>query len=258
MFQASTFLRAAAAAFALSLAACSTTVFPADAQTRPATTHAEITGPHDFIDPDETVLLLIDHQVGLTQLVRDISPEQYKDAVLGLAKGAKAMNIPVILTTSRDWGPNGQIMPELTQLFPEVEVIRRPGVINAYRWPDFRKAVEATGRKKVIIAAITGSTCLLFPALDMEEDGYEVFAVIDASGHMTEIEREVTIASLVQSGAEVRNWWSLIAELRADWRRDEAEGWPVAQVYGEHFPTYGYLMSTSMDYATGKMTPPAE
>ena len=71
-------------------------------------------------------------------------------------------------------------------------------------------------------------------------------------------EREVTIASLTHAGAEVRNWWSLIAELRADWRRDEAEGWPVAQVYGEHLLAYGYLMNTAMDYATGKMVAPID
>jgi len=239
------------------LSACAS-LAPQPAHAQSSVAYGENQGPHDFIDPEEAVLLLIDHQVGLTQLVRDISPEAYKDGVLGLAKSAKALDIPVILTTSRDWGPNGQLMPELTQLFPDVDVIRRPGVINAYRWPEFRRAVEATGRKKVIIAAITGSTCLLFPAIDMEKDGYEVFGVLDASGHMTDIEREVTTASLVQAGAEVRNWWSLVAELRADWRRYEADGWPIAGVYSEHFPTYGYLMNTSMDYASEKMVPPTE
>jgi hypothetical protein len=75
--------------------------------------------------------------------------------VLGLARTANTLDIPVLLTTSRDWGPNGPILPELADLLPDVEVIRRPGVVNAYRWrPAFREALGVTGRKKAMIAAV--------------------------------------------------------------------------------------------------------
>ena len=104
-------------------------------------------------------------------ITRDMRAEEFKCNVLGLAKTAQTLGLPVVLTTSRDWGPNGQIIPELKELFPDVEIIRRPGVINAYRWPAFREAVEATGRKKVFVAAFTTTTCLQFPALDMVLDG---------------------------------------------------------------------------------------
>jgi len=143
--------------------------------------YQENVGPRDALTPENSALLLIDHQVGLMQLVRDMMPEEFKNNVVGLAKTAKNFNLPVILTTSVDWGPNGPILPELQTLFPNIEVVRRPGVINAWRWPAFRKAVDDTGRKKLIIAGISDSTCLQFPSLDAVLEGYDVYAVIDAS-----------------------------------------------------------------------------
>lgn len=218
--------------------------------------YKENVGPTDVLTPENATLLLIDHQVGLLQLVRDMSPEEFKNNVLGLAKTGKAFELPVVLTTSRDWGPNGLLLPELKTLFPEVEVIRRPGVINAWRWPAFREAVEATGRRKLIIAGISDSTCLQFPALDAVREGFEVYGVIDASGAVSVLEREATIAALSQAGIKVRNWWSVGAELQADWRRDEAKGWPYAMVFREHLPSWGYLLDTSIAYDTGKMIMP--
>lgn len=222
-------------------------------------TFAENAGPADVLTPENSVLLLIDHQVGLMSMIDDMPAEQVKNSVLGLAEGAKTLGLPVLLTTSRDWGPNGQILPELAALFPDNEVIRRYGVINAYRWPAFREALEATGRKKVIVAGVTTSTCLQFPALDMVLDGYEVHGVIDASGSEApgQIVREAVVATLSQAGVKTRTWLSVIAELVADWRRDEAEGWPLAAgSVHNHLPAWGYLLDTSMDYATGKMTAP--
>lgn len=214
-------------------------------------------GPTDVLTPENSVLLLIDHQVGLMNIIRDISPEEVKGSVLGLAGSAKTLGIPTILTSSRDWGPNGQVIPELLALFPDVDVIRRPGVINAYRYPEFRAAIEKTRRKKVIIAGVTTTTCLQLPALDMIKDGYEVHGVIDASGSESVLAREAAIATLMQAGVKVRTWFGLVAEIVADWRRDEEKGWPLAAgAVHDHLPAWGYLLDTSMDYATGKMVPP--
>ncbi len=220
--------------------------------------YTENTGLYESLTPENSGLLLIDHQVGLMQLVRDMSPEEFKNNVVGLAKTAKLFGLPVILTTSVDWGPNGQILPELKQTFPDVPVIRRPGVINAWRWPAFREAIDAIDRKKLIIAAMTDSTCLQFPALDAVLQGFEVHGVIDASGAVSIHEREATISVLAQAGVKVRNWWSVAAELQADWRRDEARGWPMAMIFREHLPSWGFLLDTSMSYSRGEMTPPPE
>ena len=221
--------------------------------------YSENAGPAETLTPDNSVVLLIDHQVGLMQLIDDMPPEQAKNNVVGLAKAAKTLGLPVVLTTSRDWGPNGVIVPELKAVFPDVEVIRRPGVINAYRWPAFREALEATGRRKVIIAGVTDSTCLQFPSLDMVLDGYDVYAVIDASGAEApgELVRDATVATLAQAGVKVRTWFSVAAELVADWRRDEALGWPLAAgAVHDHVPAWGYLLDTDMGYLTGQMTAP--
>src|SRR5664280_3487007 len=210
--------------------------------------YKENVGPLDALTPENAALLLIDHQVGLMQLVRDMMPEEFKNNVMGLAKTAKIFDLPVILTTSVDWGPNGPILPELQTLFPNIEVIRRPGVINAWRWPAFRKAVDDTGRKKLIIAGISDSTCLQFPSLDAVLEGYDVYAVIDASGAVSVLEHEATIATLAQAGVKVRNWWSVGAELQADWRIDEAKGWPYAMIFREHLPSWGHLLDTATAY----------
>lgn len=228
---------------------------PAVAQERTAAASArENVGPAPTLTPDNTVLVLIDHQVGLAQLVHDQTPDEFRNNVLGLARAAKAMGIPVILTTSRDWGPNGPIFPELRAMFPDAPLIRRRGIINAYRDPEFRRAVEASGRRNVVIAAISTSTCLQFPALDMVRDGYTVHGVIDASGSVSETERNVTVATLAANRVIPRNWFSVMAEWRADWRRDEAAGWPVASGLTETLPVYGWLMTQSM----APTTPPAE
>jgi nicotinamidase-related amidase len=217
--------------------------------------YKENEGPHDNLTPENAVVLLIDHQVGLMNMIRDMSAEEVKNNVLGLARSAKTLGLPVILTTSRDWGPNGQTIPELRALFPEAEIIRRPGIINSYRYPPFRRAVEETGRRKVIIAAVTTTTCLQFPALDMALDGYDVHGVIDASGSESLIAREAAVATLAAAGVKIRTWFGLAAELIADWRRDEEQGWPLAAgAVHDHLPAWGYLLDTSMDYATGKMT----
>jgi nicotinamidase-related amidase len=218
--------------------------------------YKENMGPRDVLTSNNAALLLIDHQVGLMQLVRDISPEQFRNNILGLAKTAKLFELPVILTTSRDWGPNGPMLPELRKLFPDISVIRRTGVINAWRWPEFREAVDSLDRKKLIIAGLTDSTCLQFPALDAVLEGFEVHGVIDASGAVSKEEREATVSVLSQAGVKVRNWWSVAAELQADWRSDEDKGWPMAMIFREHLPSWGYLLDTSSAYEVGVMIPP--
>ena len=87
-----------------------------------------------------------------------------------------------------------------------------------------------------------------FPSLDAVLEGFEVNAIIDASGAVSFLEREATIAIIAQAGAKVRNWWSIGAELQADWRIDEAKGWPYAMVFREHLPSWGHLFDTATTY----------
>ena len=102
------------------------------------------------LNKDEAAVLLIDHQSGLTNLVQDFSPDDFKNNVLSLADAAKYFNLPTILTTSFEDGPNGPLVPELKELFPDAPYIARPGQINAWDNEDFVKAIKDTDKKQLI------------------------------------------------------------------------------------------------------------
>jgi nicotinamidase-related amidase len=137
---------------------------------------------YERLSPDNAALLLIDHQTGLLPLVRDWSEVELKNNVLALGKIAKIFNLPVIITSSYEQGPNGPLAHGVTELFPDVKVVKRQGEINAWDDPNFVKAVESTGRKKLIMAGIVTDVCIAFPALSAIEAGYDVIVAIDASG----------------------------------------------------------------------------
>ena len=132
-------------------------------------------------------------------------------------------------------------MPEITQVLGD-EVIEREGQINAWDSLAFKQAIEKTGRKKIIMAGIVTDVCLLFPALSAVEEGYDVYAVIDASGTWNKTVQEVTIQRLTQAGVKVTTWASVLAELMNDWRSEHGEA--LGQVLAEHTTKYGYVMNS--------------
>ncbi len=113
-----------------------------------------MTANYKRLDKDQAAVLLVDHQAGLLSLVRDIDPDRFKNNVLALGDLAKYFNLPTILTTSFENGPNGPLVPELKAQFPDAPFIPRPGQINAWDNDDFVKAVKATGRNQMIIAGV--------------------------------------------------------------------------------------------------------
>src|SRR6266496_3729521 len=136
---------------------------------------------------DNAALLLIDHQVGLFTGVRDIPVAELTHNVIGLAKAARVLGVPTIVTATSPemWGP---VIPELTQALPGISIINRT-TVNAFDEPRFAKAVEATGRKKLIIAGVSTEVCLALPAIYATGIGYDAYAVIDASGTFSETNR---------------------------------------------------------------------
>ncbi len=145
---------------------------------------------YNRLDKDNAAVLLVDHQTGLLSLVRDQDPDKFKNSVLALADLAKYFNLPTILTTSFEDGPNGPLVPELKETFPDAPFIARPGQINAWDNEEFVKAVKATGKKQLIIAGVVTEVCVAFPALSALEEGYEVFVITDASGTFNPITRD--------------------------------------------------------------------
>lgn len=137
---------------------------------------------YNRLNKDDVIVLLVDHQTGLISLVQDFSPNEFKNNVLALADLAKFFELPTILTTSFEQGPNGPLVPELKEMFPDAPYIARPGQINARDNEDFVKAIKATDRKQIIIAGVVTDVCVAFPTLSALAEGFDVFVVTDASG----------------------------------------------------------------------------
>jgi len=190
---------------------------------------------------DDAAMLLIDHQSGLISLVQDFTPGEFKNNVLALASVAKFFELPTILTTSFEDGPNGPLVPELKEAFPEVPYIARPGQINAWDNEDFVAAVEKTGCKQLIVAGVVTDVCVAFPTLSAIEAGYEVFVVTDASGTFNETVRHAAWDRMSAAGAQLMNWFSVACELHRDWRND-VEG--LGELLSNHIPPYRNLITS--------------
>jgi nicotinamidase-related amidase len=166
------------------------------------------------LTPDNTALLLIDHQVGLFTGVRDILVAELKHNVVALAKAAKVLGVPTIVTATSPemWGP---IISELTDALPEISIINRT-TVNAFDEPRFAKAVEVTGRKKLIIAGVSTEVCLALPAIHAAGAGYDAYAVIDASGTFSETKRITGMLRMVQAGVIVTDYCTVAVEMLKD------------------------------------------
>lgn len=200
-----------------------------------------MTKSYNRLDLNNAVVLLVDHQAGLLSLVRDIDPDKFKNNVLALADAAKFFNLPTILTTSFESGPNGPLMPELKAMFPDAPYIARPGQINAWDNEDFVKAIKATGKKQLIIAGVVTEVCVAFPALSAIEEGFDVFVVADASGTFNEMTRDAAWRRMEAAGAQLMTWFGVACELQRDWRRD-IEG--LAALCSNHIPDYRNLITS--------------
>jgi len=196
---------------------------------------------YNKLDKEQAAVMLIDHQAGLLSLVRDFGPDEFKNNVLALADIAKFFNLPTILTTSFEQGPNGPLVPELKKMFPDAPYIARPGQINAWDNADFVAAVKKTGRKQLIIAGVVTDVCVAFPALAAMEEGFEVFVVTDASGTFNTTVRDAAWSRMTQNGAQLMNWFSVACELHRDWRND-IEG--LGTLLSNHLPAYANLMQS--------------
>lgn len=205
-------------------------------------TPANFNGQRPVIDPDDAVLLLIDHQSGLFQTVGDMPMPELRARAAALARMATLARLPVITTASVPQGPNGPLIPEIHENAPHARYVARKGEINAWDNPDFVAAVQATGRKTLIIAGTITSVCMAFPALSAVAEGYKVFAVIDASGTYSKIAQEITLARVVQAGVVPMDTAAVASELQKTWNRGDALQW--AEIYTRIFPAYQLLIES--------------
>ena len=183
------------------------------------------------LTPENAVVAMIDHQTGLLVSCRDQDPHLMKANIRGLSQLAKTLELPSVITASMPEGPNGPIMPDILETLGDT-VIERPGEMNAWDNADFKGAIEATGRKKIIMAGIVTDVCLMFPAISAVAEGYDVYAVVDASGTWNDTVRDAAMMRMTQAGVKVTTWAAVLAELMHDWRSEK--GLELGGVLAEH------------------------
>jgi nicotinamidase-related amidase len=199
-------------------------------------------GGQALMDPADTLMLLLDHQTGLFQVVKDIPVAQLRANVTALAKLASLLKLPVITTASVPDGPNRPLMPEHQEAAPHAQYIPRHGEVNAWDNEAFVKAVRDTGKKTLIMAGVWTSVCVMFPALDATAAGYKVYAVMDASGDPSEMASRTTLARFVQGGVVPTTANAVICEIHRTWNRPEAA--ELAQLYTMVAPNYRAVMES--------------
>ena len=178
-------------------------------------------------------MLLIDHQVGTMSWVKSISIDELKRNTLLLAKTARIMELPVVLTSSMEDHAQGPLLSELGQILPDAFAarVKRVGIVNAMDDENFAAAVKATGRKKLIIADVTNDVCTVFPALSLVREGFEVQVVADAGGSPSRIGDDMALRRMERGGVTLTSTNQLVAELVGNWTTPE--GSQVVQVVME-------------------------
>jgi nicotinamidase-related amidase len=173
-----------------------------------------------LLTPENSALIVIDYQPSQVAAVTSIDHDLLTRNIVSVARLAKAYQLPIVLSTVNVANGQGPTLPELKAvLADDLEIDRTQ--INSWEDNDFRRAVEATGRKKLIMTALWTEVCLAFPALDALRAGYEVFPVVDAVGGTSPEAHRAGLERIVQAGAQPISWVSLACELQRDWARVE-------------------------------------
>jgi len=195
-----------------------------------------------LLTPKNSVLILIDYQPPQVFTTKSMDRQQMINNVVALTKIAKNFGLPIILTTVNVTnGVNPDTIPQLRSVIPDVRSIDRT-TINSWEDEQFLKAVKATGRKKLIMAALWTEACLILPALDALKEGYEVYPVIDALGGTSVESHRAALDRASQAGAQLTTWNGVGCELQRDWARKETvPGWIQANI--EQGEAWGWYLT---------------
>jgi nicotinamidase-related amidase len=171
-----------------------------------------------LLTPENSALVVIDYQPSQVGTVTSIDHQLLTDNIVSVARLAKLFNLPIVLSTVNVANGQGPTIPELKSVLADSEEIDRTQ-INSWEDAAFRRAVEATGRKKLIMTALWTEVCLAFPTLDALDEGFEVYPVVDAVGGTSPEAHRAGLERIVQAGAQPISWVSLACELQRDWAR---------------------------------------
>ena len=191
----------------------------------------------ELLTPNNCALALIDHQPQMFFGVQSTDRQTIVNNVVGLAKTAKIFQVPTILTTVAAKTFSGPLMHQIQAVFPDQKPIDRTSM-NSWEDKNFVAAIEKTNRKKIVMAALWTEVCLAFPAISAIQTGYEVYAVIDASGASTTEAHETAIKRMTQAGVIPVTWLQVMCELQRDRARTETYA-PVMELIKEHAGAYG-------------------
>jgi nicotinamidase-related amidase len=202
------------------------------------------TRSYEPLTSENAAVILVDHQVGLLTGVRDYSIGELKHNVVGLARAATALKLPIVVTTTaRDsmWGPT---FPELVEALPGVPIIDR-STVNAFDDPKIARAILGTDRKKLIFAGVSLEVCAAFPAMTAVSKGLDAYVAVDASGTFSETKRQVGLLRMLQAGVILSDYATLMVEILKDNGRPEAAAvyaamdMPWAKLVGQIAQAYG-------------------
>lgn len=207
------------------------------------------TGLDALLRPQDSILVLIDHQPYQFANLHSHEPTMIVNNVIGLAKTAKVFNVPTILTTVIE-ERGGYLIKGLQDVFPEQKPIDRT-FINT--WEDERvvNAVKKTGRKQLVLAALWSEICLAMPAIHALADGYDVFIVTDASGGVSAEAHDMAVRRMVAAGAVPITWFAVAGEWQRDWAREKTAA-GLASVLVEHGGASGVAFAWEMQLLAGR------
>lgn len=198
------------------------------------------------LTPQNSALLLIDHQVGTNFVSGAQTDLEFRNAVRALAKSAKNYNIPTVITDSFPQGPNGYTMKWIADLFPDHEVFHRQGQIDAFGYAPFAQAVAGLKRKKLVMTGVTGEVCAIFPMRSALALGYEVYYCYDAAGAVDKMSMMATMLRAQQMGAVVTPWYAVAADWQQNWTLPGGAG--LGEIFTEHLVHYEYLAQAQHDH----------
>lgn len=183
--------------------------------------------PYDYFTAANTVMLLVDHQVGTLNFCANRPHGMIVSRTRALAKLAKALNIPVVLTSSQEDRAQGPLIQDLQDLLPEEYAVRvkRAGITNAWHDENYKAAVlkAANGRKNVIMAGLTNDVCIVWPSISMQEDGFNVQVVIDAGGSPSQIADDIAQQTWESKGVRTTTINQLISEMVHNWATENGQ-----------------------------------
>ena len=192
---------------------------------------------HSLLTPDNCVFTLIDHQPQMLFGVTNVDRQTVINNTVGLAKAAKVFQVPIVLSTVETKSFSGNLWPQLVAVYPDQKLVERTSM-NAWEDKNYVAAIQASGRKKIVMAGLWTEVCVAFPTVQAIEAGYEVYVVADCCGDVSQMAHDMAMQRVIQAGAVPMTWIQTMLELQRDWAR-RATYDQVMAIVKEHGGAYG-------------------